>query len=50
MTTKEVADYLSVSVGTVTRWIREEKLEATKIGKSYRISEANLKKFIMEEK
>jgi excisionase family DNA binding protein len=52
-TTKQVSEILKVSEETVRRWIRDKKLYADyKDGKSYRIDQASLKKFInkMEKK
>lgn len=45
-TPKEVAEDLRLNVSTIWRWIREGKLPATKIGRSYRISDEQLAKFI----
>jgi len=49
---KDVASALSMNEETVRRWIRDDKLKAENIGGrvGYRISEDNLKKFILEEK
>ncbi|MBD8069745.1 helix-turn-helix domain-containing protein [Bacillus sp. PS06] len=49
---KEVASVLSMNEETVRRWIRDEKLKAENIGGrvGYRISEDDLKRFILEEK
>lgn len=45
-TPEEIAQKLKVKVSTVWRWIRTEKMPAVKIGKSYRISEDQLDKFL----
>lgn len=45
-TTEQVADLLKVSVATVQRYIRVEKLKATKIGKWYRLSGQSLIDFM----
>lgn len=42
---EEIAERYDVKVITVWDWIRKKKLPAMKIGKSYRISEEDLKKF-----
>ena len=42
---EEIAERYDVQVITVWDWIRKKKLPAMKIGKSYRISEEDLKKF-----
>lgn len=42
---EEVAERYNVQVITVWDWIRKKKLPAMKIGKCYRISEEDLKKF-----
>ena len=45
-TTEEIAKLLNVAVLTVRRWILSGKLSAYKIGRSYRISETQLKEFL----
>lgn len=45
-TVQEVADTLQVHWQSVLNYIKGGKLEAIKLGKGYRISEENLKKFI----
>lgn len=47
-TCEEIAARYGVKIITVWDWIRKEKLSAMKIGKQYRISEQDIKKF--EEK
>jgi excisionase family DNA binding protein len=42
-TVEEVAAMLKVESTTVRRWLREEKIKGKKIGKSWRISEENLR-------
>lgn len=44
----QVAERYSVKIETVWTWIREHKLFAIQVGKSYRIQESDLKAF--EEK
>lgn len=43
---KEVSEITSVSRKTLWHIVKEGKLKAVKIGREYRISEANLLKFI----
>jgi len=43
---EEVAKMLKVAYLTVYRWIQSKKLIAVKAGKQYRISQAELTKFI----
>lgn len=37
MTPEQVADWMQVHVGTVYRWLKEDKLPAVRIGRVYRI-------------
>ena len=46
LTPQEVADYLKVSVETVWRWCRNDRLPAIKIGKYWRIPHDELETFI----
>jgi excisionase family DNA binding protein len=50
LTAKEVADMLKLNVLTVYEYIRKSKLPAVKFGRSYRIEEKDLNKFIKEHK
>jgi len=45
-TIEEVAKMLKVVYLTVYRWIQDDKLKAYKAGKQYRISKADLNKFM----
>ena len=45
-TVKEIAEKLTVSRMTVTRWIWEGKIETTLTMKPYRVTHANLAKFV----
>lgn len=46
----DVARRLNVNRATVTRWIRQGKLKATRLGeKLYRISEEDLEAFLNED-
>jgi excisionase family DNA binding protein len=42
LTPQEVSDLLRVSVYTVRRWIKEGHLPAYKVGRGWRISEADI--------
>lgn len=42
----DIAEKLKVHPGTILRYIRERKLHARKIGRSYFISKENFKKYI----
>lgn len=44
-TCDEVAAMFKVKTSTVWTWVRNDLLPATKLGKSYRISDTDLKKF-----
>lgn len=44
-TNVEVARMFSVTVGTVRRWIREDKLEAVKMNNFWRVSSESIQKF-----
>ncbi len=46
LTPQEVSNLLRVSVYTVRRWIKEEKLPAYKVGRLWRIREIELNKWI----
>lgn len=42
---QELAERYQVKEATVWGWIREKKLKAYKLGKSYRVSESDMKSF-----
>lgn len=46
MTPEQVADYLQLNTDTIYRLIRQKKLTATQIGRSYRIPKENLENFL----
>ena len=48
LSAQQVADRLLISIKTVRRYIRKNKLPSCKIGKLRRISEADLEAFIEE--
>jgi putative molybdopterin biosynthesis protein len=45
-TLQEVANILKVSRQTIYNYVTAGKLKATKFGKEYRVTEANLQEFI----
>jgi len=47
MTPEQVADYLQLNKDTVYRYIREGKLVASKLGRSYRIPKENVDLFLL---
>lgn len=47
MTPEQVADYLQMNTDTVYRLIRQRKLAATQIGRSYRIPKEDLEDFLV---
>jgi excisionase family DNA binding protein len=47
MTPNQVAEYLQLTTDTVYRLIREKKLAATQVGRSYRIPREDLEKFLV---
>lgn len=48
LTAKEVANTLKLNILTIYEYIRTGKLKAIKFGRTYRIEEKNLDKFINE--
>jgi excisionase family DNA binding protein len=46
MTPEQVADLLQLNTETVYRLIRDKKLAAAKIGRAYRITRADLERFL----
>ena len=49
LTIKEVADYLKVNERTVYRMATAKKIPAFKVGGSWRITQAELEKWIKEQ-
>lgn len=47
MTPEQVAEYLQMNTDTVYRLIRQRKLAATQIGRSYRIPKGDLEDFLL---
>jgi excisionase family DNA binding protein len=45
LTCAEVAQKYGVKVSTVWAWIREQRLAAIRIGKSYRVKQKDLEQF-----
>jgi excisionase family DNA binding protein len=50
LTPQEVSDLLRVSVYTVRRWIKEGELPAYKVGRGWRISEADLERWLSSQR
>lgn len=46
LTIQEVADYLKVSRSTVWRWCNQEKLQAFKAGRGWRVRQSDLEKML----
>ena len=49
-TPQEVAEILKVHRRSITRWIREGRLIAVRVGQQYRISKQDLEKFLDERR
>lgn len=49
-TRKEVAEYMSVSLDAVNKWIWSKKLKSLKIGRLVRIRESDLLDFVNKER
>jgi len=47
---KEVAELLQLNILTVYEYVRDGRLKAIRFGRSYRIKEKDLEKFIKEHK
>ena len=50
LTTKEITTRLKLHPNTVARYIQEGRLKGVKIGKTYRVREADLAAFIGEQR
>ncbi len=50
MSLKETAEYLSVSIQTITKLIKRKGLPAVKVSGQYRIAIAELEKYLQERK
>ena len=50
LTPQEVSNLLRVSVYTVRRWIKKEKLPAYKIGRLWRIKRVDLDKWLNQQR
>ena len=48
-TTQQVADILQLKPKTIREYIKQGKIRAYKIGRSWRITEEDLKEFITKE-
>lgn len=49
LTLPEIAKYLKVSRTTVWRWCNEGKLQAFRLGRSYRVHRAELERHVGQE-
>lgn len=49
-TVQEVADFLKLSVLTIYKYIKEQKIEAVEFGGHYRIQKKSLEEFIKNHK
>ena len=47
-TVKEVADLLKVSKMTISRYIQSGKLKSSKLGRMYRLTDDDLRKFLAD--
>jgi len=50
MTPQEVSEYLRVGVRTVYAWIKTGELPAIRLGKTYRIEQADFERFLRRRK
>ena len=50
LTVAQSAEILQLNPMTILRWIKSGKLPASKIGKSYRIASAVLRKYLSDRK
>ena len=50
LTVKEVAEMVRLKVITVYEFVKDGKLPAVRLGKSYRIAEKDLNEFLRENK
>jgi excisionase family DNA binding protein len=44
LTVREVAEYLKLSRTTIWRWVKEGKLQAFKVGRSWRVHRSELER------
>ena len=49
-TPKEIAEKLKLNIGTIYKWIREDRVRAVKLGDVWRISESELNRLLKGEK
>lgn len=49
-TAKELAELLKLNIDTIRRYLRTGKIKASKFGKTYRVSDEDLKRFLEETK
>ena len=50
LTVAQSAEILQLNPMTILRWIKSGKLPASKIGKSYRVASAVLRKYLSDRK
>jgi len=50
LTPREVSEYLKVGIRRVYQWIRDGDLPAVALGRTYRIEQADLERFLYEHK
>ena len=48
LTIRDIADRLRMSQKTVRRWIKNEELAAYRLGRQWRISERDLRRFLRD--
>jgi len=48
LTPEQVAETLQITVATIRRYIRDGKLKASKLGRVYRVSRAEVERFMRE--
>lgn len=49
-TPKQIADKLKLNIRTIYKWIREERINAVKLGDVWRISESEVNRLLEGEK
>ena len=49
-TLKEISEMLKINIQTLHRWVRDGKIETTKIGSMHRVSQEQLDRFISKQK
>ncbi len=49
LTLEDIADLLELNVNTVRRYVREGKIKAIRLGKSYRVRREEFERFLKEQ-